>query len=236
MGIITIAFDDGYADTYRYSAGILADHGIQATFAVPSKRIDDTLEGRPVMSVSQLLALRNTGHEIASHTRDHHNLLKLLNAEGETAVKYDMKASKMLLGESINTFIDSMVFPFINDNHNDLLLQLASLYYSSSRITSETPVFNDLPVKDPYSITGVALTTDHPVEEYNKMVDRVSAEDKWLIEVFHLVSDTNTKSAHRDEPYRFFMHVDDFKRHIEYIVSTGIPIMTQGQVIRAYSA
>ena len=86
-------------------------------------------------------------------------------------------------------------------------------------------------MKNPFSITGVAVTLDYPIEEYNKLVDIAAEYDLWLIEVFHLVSDKNTKSAHRDEPYRFFTHINTFREHIRYILSKNILIKTQGQVI-----
>ena len=236
MGIITIAFDDGYADTFDHCAGILADHGITATFAVPAELVGQTLEGRPVMSREQLLALRNCGHEIASHTCGHRNLLEVFDREGEEAVKREMKDSKRLLGKMVNAYIDSMVFPFIESNQNDFLRGLASAYYSSSRITSTENVVNELPVGDPFSVKGVAFTRLKAIEEYNALVDEVAEKDAWLIEVFHLVSDRNTKSAHRDEPYRFFTHIDDFTSHIEHIASKHVPFMTQNQAVRLFGA
>ncbi|MFH1552347.1 MAG: polysaccharide deacetylase family protein [Candidatus Omnitrophota bacterium] len=234
MGILTIAFDDCYADTFNHCASFLAENGIIATFAVPSSHIGQTLEERSVMDVRQLLCLRNSGHEIASHTSGHRNLLEVYNAEGENAVREEMASSKKELGFLLNTYVTSMVFPFIESSQNPFLRKLASEYYLSSRITTEKPVFNPLPVEDAFSITGLAFTRETPVEEYNKLVDALAGTDSWLIEVFHLVSDKNTKSAHRDEPYRFFTPVEDFKKHISYILSKKIPIMTQGQVIKKH--
>ena len=234
MGIITIAFDDGYADTFEHCAGFLADKGITATFAVPAYLAGGTLENRPVMSESQLLALRNCGHEIASHTCGHSNMLDLFNAEGEEAVRSEMKDSKYTLGKMVNTYIDSLVFPFIESNQNEFLRSLAADYYSSARITSMDKALNTLPIEDPYSIQGVAFTRLKPVEEYNALVDEVAEKDAWLIEVFHLVSDENTKSSHRDEPYRFFTHIDDFKSHVEHILSRNIPLLTQNQTIHTF--
>ncbi len=234
MGIITIAFDDGYADTFEHCAGFLADSGVSATFAVSSDHIGKTLENRPVMDKSQLVSLINNGHEIASHTANHRNLLDVFSSEGEEAVRREMDLSKKHLESLLGRDVESMVFPFIETNQNPCLRKLASEYYRSSRITTDKPAFNPVPVKDPFSITGLAFKRDIPMEEYNKLVDVVSENNFWLIEVFHLVSDKNTKSAHRDEPYRFFTHIDDFKHHIRYILSKSIPIMTQGQVIRKY--
>jgi peptidoglycan/xylan/chitin deacetylase (PgdA/CDA1 family) len=231
MGIITIAFDDGYKKTFANCAEYLAKKGIRATFAVPSSSIGKTLENRPVVDKNDILQLVKNGHEIASHTTSHRNLLELYNSEGEDAVKKEMAGSKKKLQELTGKNIDSMVFPFIKDNQNAYLHLLASEYYKSSRITSEKAEFNRLPVKDAFSVTGVAFTREVPISGYNRMVDIVSEKDIWLIEVFHLVSDKNTKSAHRDEPYRFFTHIDDFKTHIEYIISKKISFFTQKAAI-----
>ena len=141
-----------------------------------------------------------------------------------------MENSKKELQKLLGISIKSMVFPFIKDNQNEYLRKLASNYYKSSRITTESARFNPLPVEDLFSIIGTALTTHVSMEGYNKMVDIGNEKNVWLIEVFHLVSDKNTRSAHRDEPYRFFTHIDDFKSHIEYILSKHIPILTQDEV------
>ncbi len=231
MGIITIAFDDGYKETFNACAEFLAEKGIHATFAVSSSHIGKTLENRSVVDKGDISRLIKSGHEIASHTANHRNLLEVFNSEGEEAVKKEMADSKKELQQLFGINIDSMVFPFINDNQNAYLRKLASSYYSSSRVTTERAFFNRLPIKDPFFVIGVAFTEHVLAESYKKMVDIACEKNVWLIEVFHLVSDKNTKSAHRDEPYRFFTHVGDFKSHIEYILSRDIPILTQREVI-----
>jgi len=234
MGIITIAIDDGYKDTYDHCAGFLAENGIPATFAVPSDHLGSTLENRPVLSTDDLLHLRDSGHEIAAHTRSHRNLLDVLNLEGEKKAREEMLRAKEALEKILGETVESMVFPFIENNNNQLLRSIASEYFRSSRITSATPVFNPLPVGDPFSITGTAITTAHTPEECNRLVDTVIREDTWLIEVFHLISEKNTKSAHRDEAYRYFTSIEDFREHIRYIRSKGISVMTQREVIEKY--
>jgi peptidoglycan/xylan/chitin deacetylase (PgdA/CDA1 family) len=231
MGIITLAFDDGYRETFKACAKYLTEKGLRATFAVPSSRIGKELENRTVTRKEDISYLIKNGHEIASHTSSHRNLLDVFNSEGEQAVKKEMEDSKNELERSFGIEINSMVFPFIKNNQNEHLRKLASNYYKSSRITTETARFNSIPIKDPFSVIGVALTTHVSIEAYNKMAEIAHEKNVWLIEVFHLVSDKNTKSAHRDEPYRFFTHTSDFRSHIEYILSKKIPVFTQNEVI-----
>ncbi len=234
MGIITIAFDDCYADVFEHCAAFLAENKIRATFAVPSACIGGTLENRSVMTKDQLVSLIADGHEIASHTTGHRNLLDIYNSEGEEAVLKEMTTSKGSLQTLLGIKVESFVFPFITANHNERMLDIAAEHYLSSRITAEGFAFNGLPPKAPFSAVGTPIMTDMPMSEYDKLVEIVSARDLWLIEVFHLVSDKNTKSAHRDAPYRFFTLIDTFRDHICYILSKKVPVMTQGEVVRRY--
>ena len=236
MGILTIAFDDAYKATFTNCAAFLAENGIPATFAVPSSCIGKTLETRPVIDKDDVLFLKDNGHEIASHTSSHKNLLDLFNAEGLEAVKKEMKVSKETIEKEFGIEVESFVFPFIENNYNQDLCSVASKYYASSRITTERIFMNWLPLKSPYTITGMALTDKLTINYCNKLIDLTRNDDNlWLIEVFHLVSDKNTISAHRNEPYRFFTPIDAFRSHIEYVISSGIEVLTQKEAVRRFT-
>jgi peptidoglycan/xylan/chitin deacetylase (PgdA/CDA1 family) len=234
MGIITIAFDDGYKTTCEHTARFLKDKGIRATYAIPSALIGDLLEGRPVAENDHLFALDHMGHEIASHGVTHRNLLDVSLKDGPDAAEKEMSGSQLQIGAIVGKTISSFVFPYIEASSTRYLRHLASRHYSSCRVTTESFAFNPLPVNDPFCVMGTALTTDIPIERCNRLADIAAANDFWLVEVFHLVSDRNTKSAHRDAPYRFFTHVDDFKRHIDHILKLNIPILTQGEAVERF--
>jgi peptidoglycan/xylan/chitin deacetylase (PgdA/CDA1 family) len=233
MGQITIAFDDGYRDTYASTARFLADKGISATYAVSSEHIGKTLENRPVVTADEIAELRRLGHEIASHTVNHLNLLKLYSEKGEEAARYEMESSKTALEKVAGVCIESFVFPFIDANNDARLRQLASEYYKSARITSEHIALNSPLANDKFSLIGLALTTDMPLSGYNGVADIAAEHGLWLIEVFHLVSDKNTASATKNAPYRFYMTTENFKAHVEYILSKKIRIVTQGAGYRS---
>jgi peptidoglycan/xylan/chitin deacetylase (PgdA/CDA1 family) len=235
MPIITITFDDGYRDTFSHTAEHLINRGIKATFAIPSDHISGILEGRPVMDKNDILHLRSNGHEIAAHTGSHVNLLSLFNTEGKQAVVQQLSSPKEVFRKDLGITPVSFVFPFIERNNNAELRRMASLHYSSSRITSGTFSVNTLPVDDPFSITGTAITTDTDLATMNGYIDSILYKNVWLIEVFHLVSDKNTKSAHRDAPYGFFTHIDIFKSHLDHILNSGITILTQKDAIASFT-
>lgn len=252
MTIITIAFDDGYKDTFDHCAAFLTKRGIKATFSVASRYIGKTQENRPVISKEDINSLIRSGHEIASHSATHMNLVELLNKVGEAGVRNELNESKKALSDITHGKIKSgkiksskiksgeiksFVFPFIDNNNNELLRKMSGEYYTSSRITSEHPFFNPLPVKDPFSITGTAIKKDITLEELNNLSDTADkTRNTWLIEVYHLVSNINTKSAHRDEAYRFFTHIDIFKKHVEYLIERKITILTQKEAVERFYA
>ncbi|MBF0215535.1 MAG: polysaccharide deacetylase family protein [Candidatus Omnitrophica bacterium] len=236
MSILTITFDDGYKDTYSNTAEHLINRGVKATFAIPSDHISGILENRPVMDKNDILYLQSNGHEIAAHTGSHVNLLSLFNTGGKQAVLDQLSSPKVVFQNSLGITPVSFVFPFIERNNNAELRGLASEHYRSSRITSDTFSVNPLPVNDPFSITGTAITTSTDLPTLNGYIDSILDKNVWLIEVFHLVSAKNTKSAHRDAPYGFFTHIDIFMAHLDHIQNSGITLLTQKDAIASFTA
>ena len=70
--VVTIGFDDGYADQYG-ALSILNAHGMHATFFVNSGFIGDSTH----LSLAQLTDLYAAGNEIGGHTTNHKNIKKL---------------------------------------------------------------------------------------------------------------------------------------------------------------
>ncbi|MBL7157291.1 MAG: polysaccharide deacetylase family protein [Candidatus Omnitrophica bacterium] len=233
-GVITIAFDDAYLDTYRYAIKYLDKLKIKSTIALPAFFIGKTFEKRPVVGLKELKDIISSGHEIASHTSSHPNLFRLA-AKDKKAATDEIADSKTRIERLLNCRVDSFVFPYINKNQSKVLRLKTKPYYKSARITSNTPNFNKIPLKAPYSVGGFAVTGKHSLPFLEKLVDYTREKDLWLVEAFHLVGKKNTRSAHRPKPYRFFMHIDDFKKHIDYIVSKGITVLTQKDAIKKLS-
>lgn len=225
-GVITFAFDDGYLDTYKHAISFLDSLGIKSTLAIPFNAIGKTLEKRPVIGPKELKNLSRSGHEIAAHTITHPNLLKTYSKD-KGAASSEIIDSKRKLKSILDCKVPSFVFPYIKKNHSRALRLITERYFKSSRVTTDRPSFNKLPIKDPHSISGFAVTRKHSPVYLNKQIDHAAKHKLWLIEVFHLVGRKNTLSAHRPKPYRYFMHIDDFKKHVNYILKKDITIVTQ---------
>ena len=228
---LTIAFDDSYSDTFKHAIRYLNDLKIKSTIAVPVSFIGRTFENRKVASLDELKASLLQGHEIASHTITHPNLLGL-RKKSKIAPDIEIAESKHNLEYLLNTKIESFVFPFIKKSQSKNLRLISKKYYKSSRMAVDKPFFNKIPLKDPFTIKGFTVMKKHSLSFLNKQVDHAIENKSWLIEVYHLVGKKNTLSAHRPKPYRYFTHINDFKKHIEYAKSKGITILTQKETIK----
>ena len=230
IGAITIAFDDAYLDTYKHAIRYLNRKKIKSTISVPASLIGKTCENRPVMGVKELRSCVKHGHEIASHGLNHKNLLKLSLKDKDEAF-FEISESKKELKRRLGCRITSFVFPYIKSNRSRELYLKSKKFYTSARITSRKPYFDRIPPRNPHDIVGFAVTEKDPVSYLNKLVKYARKNNLWLVEVFHLVGKKNTKSAHRPGSYRFFYHIDDFKRHIDFVLSTKIKILPQKSVL-----
>jgi len=233
-GILTIAFDDGYLETYKRAITYIDKYGIKSTLSVPAGLIGKTCEKRPVVSWKDLENMVKNGHEIASHTLQH-TKLKIKNQKSKIEIrnlKFEIEESKRILDDKLAADISSFVYPYMGELPDKPIQDIVKNNYSSARISKNYPVFNSLPIKNPYNLNGFCVMKSHSIDFLNKQIEKALEEELWLIEVFHLVGRKNTKSAHRNAPYRFFMHIDDFKTHIDFILSKKIEIFTQGEVIK----
>ena len=232
-GIITLAFDDAYLDTYKYAIRYLTKHNIKSTIAVSPALIGKKFENRQVMKLRHIKNAIKFGHEIASHTLSHANLLKLAAEDKKSAI-LELSESKKVLEKLLNCKINSFVFPYIKNNRTRFLYLKAKEYYKSAGITAYNPYFNSIPPRDPYDIVGFAVMKKHSLSYLNTLVDHAEKHKLWLTEVFHLVSKKNTLSAHMPKPYRFFMRINDFKKHIDYILSKDMLILTQQNATKIF--
>jgi len=230
-GLITFAFDDGYLDTYKHAIHYLNKKKVASTLAIPYNFIGRRFEKRPIIEKSDFLHLIKCGHEIASHTLSHPNLLRMSYNNINLARKEIME-SKTYLEKLLKHKISSFVFPYIKNSQSRPLRLEAKKIYQSVRVTFDKPCFNKIPLKDKSLLKGFAITKDHTLSSLKRNVDIAEKKGLWLIEVFHLVGKKNTKSAHRQSPYRYFMHIDKFKKHVDYILSKEIPIMTQASSVK----
>lgn len=112
---VAITFDDSYADNHE-AAGILSDHGLPATFFVPTRYVDTDLrypwdEHLPAMgnlTWSQLREMADAGHEIGSHSVTHPDF----SALDEASVRTELVDSKRTIEDRLGRPVRHFAFPY----------------------------------------------------------------------------------------------------------------------------
>ena len=184
--VVTIGFDDGYADQYLVARPLLTAHGMDATFYVNTGFTGDADR----MSWAQLTDLFNDGNEIAGHTLHHVNVKKLKLAAATTEICDDRQN---LIDHQLGTPV-SFAYPF--GSHDAFSEQIvASCGYTSGRGVSgvtERKVFAEtIPPLEPYA------TRTPPNPKQGTTLDTIksyvtAAETHgggWVQYVFHHVCD-----------------------------------------------
>jgi len=231
--LTTISFDDGYLDTYKYAVPYLNKKNIRSTFAVPAGLVNKKCENRPVVSWADLKKMQRAGHEIASHTMTHADLSRTRFTRDPKALS-ELVVSRRLIAKKLKQDKISFVYPYLETLPDKNISAVADKLYYSSRISSITPIYNALPVGNSNKITGYLIQNSFPLNTLMKMASYAAKNRKWLILVYHLIGKKNTKSAHRNAPYRFFTHIDDFKKQIDLLLSTKAVFITQSRAVSLY--
>jgi peptidoglycan/xylan/chitin deacetylase (PgdA/CDA1 family) len=120
--IVSVTFDDGYADNHEVALPLLLKWGVPATFFVTVGLVERDAavlerfrallrcaddQWRP-MTWSQVRELQDAGMEIGAHTYGHPNLALLPRAQLRT----ELQRSKSVLEEKTGAEIAAMAYPF----------------------------------------------------------------------------------------------------------------------------
>jgi peptidoglycan/xylan/chitin deacetylase (PgdA/CDA1 family) len=189
--VISLTFDDTLADQFQ-AGDILAARGMRGTFYVNSPRFGTS----GYMTLAQVRALEQAGHEIAGHTLTHANLPTLSDADARTQICND-RAQLLDLGFRATSF----AYPFGADNgavqgivrdcgYNSArdVGGLASTTYSSCQ---GCPWTNPVPPANLFMIrTNDSIHVDTPLSQMQQYV--IDAENNgggYVPIVFHHVCD-----------------------------------------------
>ena len=113
---VVITMDDGYADNWTVAYPILRRHGFPAVVFVVSGQIGGTyhshihseLDGRPMLSWSQIQTLALGGVEIGAHTRTHPDLTKIPLEQA----RKEIEDSRIKLERKVGVPIRVFSYPF----------------------------------------------------------------------------------------------------------------------------
>lgn len=181
--LFTFVFDDGNDTDYLVAKDIFEEQGAVACSAITTGWIGSTDH----LSVAQILALRDAGWEIMSHTVSHPNLRSL----DALRIDDELSRSKTAL-ENLGIPIHNIVYPY--NKNNEQVRQISRKYYRSGRGGTNSANASD---EDPYFLKSYA--NKHDISRMKRYIDRAYAEKSWIIFYHHQVDMkldvTNRKGA-----------------------------------------
>ena len=208
--LVTLTFDDGMEDNVSTVLPRLAALGYKATQFCATTFV----EGIPAMEAN-LLAFRDGGHEIGSHSVNHGDLTTLTPAQLDYELGHSRDYLRSLTGQTICGFAP----PF--GSYNRAVVEAITGYYRSSRTVDAG--FNSRDRLRPYRIQVQNLLVGTTLAEYRSWLNTAGSENTWLVLVYHRVSD--------DAPGPYDSHVDDFDDQMQALHESGIEVKTMNEAL-----
>ncbi len=216
-GVVSLSFDDGWADTYDNARPILDAYGYPATAYV----IRDLIGTPRRLTLEQLHRLEDfSGWEVAGHS----DRLAVHDARwtriSPEALTEDIERLQRWLRSEGFRGANHCAYP--GGAFDDAVLQTVRRYWRAARtiIQSSTEVITP---PNPLKLRAWSMVDARPPRDLIDRIDRARAGKQWCILTFHHVvpSDTvNTDYAIRD-----------FRAIVEHIHASGMPVRTVGDVL-----
>ena len=200
---ITICFDDGRADTYRYR-DVMASRGIPITWFICSSLVCDNSGVNWYATWDQIKEVHDLyGWEIGNHSVSHPDFAVLSEKQIVEEVSKAAKEIAVHVGE----YPISFAYPY--GSYNNLSNRIIAMYAIVQRgalneeYTAQSAPYNDVVMEATVIKNTTSLST------VKSWVDKAIAERKWLVLVFHGI-------VERD-PEEYEWLVSDFASLLDYI-------------------
>ncbi len=215
-GIVSVTFDDGWANQYTNAFPLLKQYGLNGTFYI----ISGELTYQPdYMSLAQVKNLQAAGNEIGSHSVTHPDLTTLSQAN----LVNEMSQSQATLQNALGTPVTDFAYPFGAYNANTITV--GKQYYQSQRTVN-----GGINTKDNFDITTLKIyEVDSNISQAQVQgwVQAAIAQKGWLILVYHEIATTPsdpTDALYTTQP-------SDLNAELNYIKQSGVAVETVNQAL-----
>lgn len=189
--IVTFSFDDGTNKEYSHTYPLIQSKGIKVTSGIIANRVGAS----GFMSQSQILELKASGWEIASHSKTHTAAFTTLS---DADLEMELKDSKEILN-GYGFGVKNILIPF--GPTDERVMRESSKYYRAARVSGSgtTGDYNTTPINtfrlnsilvgdttgtsngiDP--ISGFMVDT---LNHWKYWVDQAIAKNLWIIFISH---------------------------------------------------
>lgn len=216
---VTLSFDDGYLATYRSSLPILNSHHLVGTFNVIAKRVGSRYIHMELATWEDWNDAAKEGHEMASHSAFHRHLPDLTQEELLTELKDSQSIIESFIPEQ-----KTLSFVYPAGEYDLASKKVVREYYISAR--SSDIGFNSISPSDFFSLKSMVISKDTSAQEINGWADEVEQEGYWLIEMYHLVNDSNPTN------YELYTSPSILGAHLDHLSEKEVWVATQQSVVK----
>lgn len=195
MAWITFSYDDGLKNNYHVALPLHEQYGIPASLAIIAHRAVNPEFWDRYMNPQEIVDADARGHEIVSHGVYHKDKFTELS---DKDLDFELSHSKEILSGFVKGKVSAINIPFAR--YDDGVLEKASKHYEKIRLAGDK--LNDKS-GDTKLIFAHAINSKSSIERVKKLIDKAVSEDKWLVLMFHGV----TESA---EPKGMYSNTSDF--------------------------
>ncbi len=214
-GAVTFRFDDAYLSQYQNAFPKLASAGFKGTFFIPSQQLfENGYSG--FLNLEQLKEIKNSGNEIAGHTRTHPHLTQLTSSEQLAEIKGSKDdLTTMGLGP-----IKSFSYPYGEYDSNTIQIVKDSGYSDAVAVIDGYGT----PISDKYQLESKQVINTTTIEEIKSYVDEALRDKKWLIFEIHEINDSG--NLYSTTP-------DIFNQMVDYVKQKQIPVVTVDEGVQS---
>ncbi len=215
--LISVTFDDGWESIYQNAYPLLARYDIPTTQYLIASLFDDV----NYMSIDQAKDMQAHGHEIASHTLTHADLVD----SDDYQLSRELSESRAILSKNFGQIRE---FATPEGHYDDRVLSAIARYYRSHRNTDADPrTISDVDYNTeanfkPYNIIAYAVRATTTSADIDNLIKAVKAKNAWLVLVYHQVET-------QDNYYTVSPSV--FESQLIQIKHSGLKTVTVGQFL-----
>lgn len=210
-GIVSLTFDDGWAEIYQNAIPMLNQAGMKSTQYINSKPLGS---GKQYMTVQDVVNMDMAGHEIASHGIDHKRFTQMTEKE----MNYQFTKSRTDLISMGVKSVTTFAYPW--GVYND---QTVSASRKNKYMAARTTDFglNDR-MTDPQLLNSFMLENATTIFQIQSWVDEAIVQKKWLIFGAHQIADAS---------YSYYVSPEVLRLTMNYLVREQVPVMTVRDVV-----
>lgn len=208
--LVSLTFDDGFEENVTTVLPRLNAHNIKSTQCYATQYI----EGTPGQT-ENVMAFKNSGHEVCSHTVTHPALTSLSASD----LSYELTHSKQFLEATIGGEVPNFASPY--GDYNASVNNEIKKYYRSHRTVDEG--YNTKDNFNLYRVRVQNMQSTTTLAEFQSWIDKAKEDKVWLVLVYHRVTPQN--------PDQFDTLENDFAQQVDALVNSGVTIKTYNEAL-----